>query len=62
MAEAHGFQEKELQDYLLRELMSEGKLKYPVVQKVAGQLVTQVIIKNGPVALPGHDDQGGAES
>ena len=51
MAEAHGFQEEELQDMLLRELMSEGKLTYPVVQKVAGQLVTQVIVKNGPVAF-----------
>ena len=50
MAEAHGFQEKELQDMLLRELMTEGILPYPVVQKVAGQLVTQVIIKHGPVA------------
>ena len=51
MAEVHSFQERDMQDYLLRELMSEGKLKYPVVQKVAGQLVTQVIIKNGPVAF-----------
>ena len=51
MAEAHSFQERDMQDYLLRELMSEGKLKYPVVQKVGGQLVTRVIIKNGPVAF-----------
>ena len=36
---------------LLRELMSEGVLRYPVVQKVAGQLVTQVITKHGPVCF-----------
>ena len=51
MAEANGFQEQELQDLLLRELMSEGKLTYPVVQKVNGQLVTTIITKRGPVCF-----------
>jgi hypothetical protein len=40
MGEASGAEEQELQDYLLRELMSEGKLIYPVVQKVGDELVT----------------------
>ena len=51
MAEANGFQEQELQDLLLRELMSEGKLTYPVVQKINGQLVTTIITKHGPVCF-----------
>ena len=51
MAEANGFQEQELQDLLLRELMSEGKLTYPVVQKINGQLVTTIITKRGPVCF-----------
>ena len=51
MAEAHGFEEQQMQDMLLRELMSEGKLVYRTVQKVAGQLVTAEIIKNGPVCF-----------
>lgn len=51
MGEAAGAEEQELQDYLLRELMSEGKLIYPVVQKVGEELVTTEIVKNGPVAF-----------
>jgi DNA-binding MarR family transcriptional regulator len=51
MGEAVNGQEVEFQDYLLRELMSAGKLKYPVVQKVEGELVTTVIEKDGPVAF-----------
>jgi len=51
MGEASGAEEQELQDYLLRELMSEGKLIYPVVQKVGDELVTTNIEKNGPVAF-----------
>ena len=51
MAEANGLQEQELQDMLLRELMSEGKLNYPVVQKINGQIVTTIIIKHGPVCF-----------
>ena len=61
MAEANGFQEQEMQDMLLRELMSEGKLAYPVVQKIAGQLVTQSS-QAWSRLLHGHDDQGGAAS
>ena len=52
MGEASGAEEQTLQDYLLRELISEGKLRYPVVQKVEGQgLITVVVEKNGPVAF-----------
>ena len=45
-----------------RELMSEGKLVYRTVQKVAGQLVTAEIIKEWSRLLHGHDDQGGTAS
>jgi hypothetical protein len=51
MGEASGTDEQELQDYLLRELMSEGRLVYPVVQKIGDELTTTEIIKNGPVAF-----------
>jgi hypothetical protein len=51
MGEAAGTEERVLQDYLLRELMSEGRLVYPVVQKVGEELVTISIEKNGPVAF-----------
>jgi hypothetical protein len=52
MGEAAGADEQSLQDYLLRELMSEGRLRYPVVQKEkGGSLCTVVIQKNGPVAF-----------
>ncbi len=37
MGEASGTEEQTLQDYLLRELISEGRLRYPVVQKIEGQ-------------------------
>ena len=52
MGEAAGIEEQTLQDYLLRELISEGRLRYPVVQKDkdAG-LATVVVEKNGPVAF-----------
>ena len=51
MAEASGLQEQQLQDTLLRELMSEGVLRYPVAQKIDGQIVTVTVVKNGPVAF-----------
>jgi DNA-binding MarR family transcriptional regulator len=51
MGEAITGKEVEFQDYLLRELMSEGKLRYPVVQKISGELVTRVIEKKGPVTF-----------
>jgi hypothetical protein len=40
-----------MQDMLLRELMSEGILRYPVVQKIGGHLVTEYVIKHGPVVF-----------
>ena len=47
MGEASGAEEQSLQDYLLRELISEGRLRYPVVQG----MVTVTVEKNGPVAF-----------
>jgi hypothetical protein len=40
-----------LRRYLLRELMSEGRLRYPVPQKVGKEIVTVTVEKNGPVAF-----------
>jgi hypothetical protein len=51
MGEAAGAEEQSLQDYLLRELISEGRLRYPVVQMKKGGLITTTIEKNGPVAF-----------
>jgi hypothetical protein len=51
MGEACGGKEWELQDMLLRELISEGKLIYPVAQKINGQIVTTYVTKNGPVVF-----------
>jgi len=52
MGEASGTDEQSLQDYLLRELISEGRLRYPVVHKVKDSgLVTTTVEKNGPVAF-----------
>ncbi len=51
MGEAGGADEQTFQDYLLRELISEGVLKYPTVQKVGGELQTIVIEKHGPVSF-----------
>lgn len=51
MGEALTGKQVEFQDYLLRELMSEGTLRYPVVQKIEGELVTTIIEKDGPVAF-----------
>ena len=52
MAEAAGGQEWQLQDYLLRELLSEGRLVYQCAQKDSdGQIRTTAIEKNGPVAF-----------
>ena len=50
MGEAHD-DELKFQNYLLRELMTENILRYPVVQKVGGQLRTVVIEKHGPVVF-----------
>jgi Toprim domain len=51
MGEAVGVEEQKLQNYLMRELMSEGKLRYLVSMKVEGEIKTIVIEKNGPVAF-----------
>jgi hypothetical protein len=51
MGEATATDEQEFQDYLLRELMSEGRIRYPTVQKVGADLVAVTIEKNGPVAF-----------
>ena len=51
MGEAAGAEEQSLQDYLLRELISSGRLIYPVVQKIGNELMTVIIEKNGPVCF-----------
>jgi hypothetical protein len=51
MGEAAAIQEKEFQDMLLRELMSEGILRHRTAQKVGNQIITQEIVKNGPVCF-----------
>ena len=51
MGEAQGPGEQDFQDYLLRELMSEGILRYPVPQKVGNEIVTVTIVKHGPVTF-----------
>jgi hypothetical protein len=52
MGEAFSPEEAKFQDYILRELLSEGILRYPVVQKQPdGTLETITIQKNGPVAF-----------
>jgi hypothetical protein len=52
MGEANGAEEQGFQDYLLRELMSEGILRYarPMTQVGFG-LATQTLTKHGPVAF-----------
>jgi hypothetical protein len=51
MGEAAGAEEQTLQDYLIRELISSGHLRYPVPQKIGGDIVTVIIEKNGPVCF-----------
>jgi phage/plasmid primase-like uncharacterized protein len=51
MGEAMSPEEAKFQDYLLRELMSNGKLRYPVAQKVGDKIVTIMIEKDGPVSF-----------
>jgi hypothetical protein len=51
MGEAAGAEEEKLQDYLLRELISEGALRYHVVQKIGNELITTEVVKNGPVCF-----------
>jgi phage/plasmid primase-like uncharacterized protein len=52
MGEAINQDEVSFQDYLLRELLSEGQLNYPVVQKQDDNTMkTITITKSGPVAF-----------
>ena len=51
MAEAQNDKQQTFQDYCLRELMSEGRLRYPVPVKTGGEIKTEVIEKDGPVAF-----------
>jgi hypothetical protein len=51
MGEAAGAEEQSLQDYLLRELISEGRLRHMVAQKVGGEIITNAIEKEGPVSF-----------
>jgi hypothetical protein len=51
MGEAIATEEQSFQDYLLRELMSAGRIDYPTAQKVGDQIVTVTITKQGPVAF-----------
>jgi Bifunctional DNA primase/polymerase, N-terminal len=51
MGEAITGEEVKFQDYLLRELMSENRLQYPVVQKINDEFQTIVVEKNGPVSF-----------
>jgi hypothetical protein len=51
MGEASATDEQDFQDYLLRELMSEGRIRHATVQKVGNELVAVTIEKEGPVAF-----------
>ena len=51
MGEAMSGEELKVQDTLLRQLMSEGILRYPIAQKVGGKIVTVMVEKHGPVAF-----------
>jgi hypothetical protein len=51
MGEATAADEQTFQDYLLRELMSEGRISHAVAQKVGGEIITVMIDKEGPVAF-----------
>jgi hypothetical protein len=51
MAEAVAVDEQSFQDYLLRELMSEGRIRYDTAQKLGDGIITVTIQKQGPVAF-----------
>jgi hypothetical protein len=51
MGEAVATDEQDFQDYLLRELMSEGRLRHQTVQKVGNDIVSVTIEKEGPVTF-----------
>jgi hypothetical protein len=51
MGEAMNGRAVEFQDCMIRQLISEGKLTYPVSQKIDGEIQTTVVEKNGPVTF-----------
>ena len=51
MGEATATDEQDFQDYLLRELMSEGRIRHSTVQKIGNDLQAITIEKHGPVAF-----------
>lgn len=51
MGEAVATDEQNFQDYLLRELMSEGRIRHQAPQKIGNDIVTVTIEKEGPVAF-----------
>jgi hypothetical protein len=51
MGEAAATDEQDFQDYLLRELISEGRIRHAVVQKTGNDLQTITVEKHGPVAF-----------
>jgi hypothetical protein len=51
MGEAVATDEQDFQDYLLRELISEGQLRHSTVQKIGNEIVSMTIEKDGPVSF-----------
>jgi hypothetical protein len=51
MGEAAATDQQDFQDYLLRELISEGVLRHSMVQKIGNDLQTITIVKHGPVSF-----------
>jgi hypothetical protein len=51
MGEAVATDEQNFQDYLLRELMTEGRLRHNTVQRNGNEIVSQTIEKEGPVSF-----------
>ena len=51
MAEASATEEQSFQDYLLRELISEGRIRHNSPVKIGNNIVTRTVEKEGPVAF-----------
>ena len=53
MAEAVGAREQQLQDYLIREIISSGSIRYIITlnDRETGELVARTIEKKGPIAF-----------
>jgi len=51
MGEAVATEEQSFQDYLLRELISEGRINHVTPQKIGDQITSVTIRKEGPVAF-----------